>query len=93
MFVVINLNSQLVYAPDFIEIIVSIEYKNKRIFMNIVLSGCLFSDTHCISLYAYSDIQCVWQVSPEPIKWAAAALIFCGILNEIISRCHHRQFL
>ena len=28
MFAVINLNSQLVYAPDFIEIIVPIEYDN-----------------------------------------------------------------
>ena len=61
MFAVINLNSQLVYAPDFFEKIVPIAYDNncsqiqmakylfycktKRIFMNI--KCCLFSDIHC----------------------------------------------
>ena len=62
MFAVINLNSQLVYAPDFIYIIVLIEYDNnssqiprakclvcgkaKRIFMNI--KRCLFFHAPCV---------------------------------------------
>ena len=62
MFALINLNSQLVYAPDFIEIFVPIEYDNNSsqfpmskplfccntngIFMNI--KWLPFFYTHCI---------------------------------------------